>query len=107
MVDGTQMTEQELIDQAIEAFGPLGEDHIGQKIGELGLALEAFYMNSFSDQEGGNADYGLGHRYRVDRWVMWTNSQGFHSIEAFQTDTLAEQAMDSYDKADDDSEEEE
>lgn len=96
-----QKTEAELIAEAIEAFGELGEDYIGQKIGELGLALEAFYMNGSADQEGGNADWGLGHRYRVDRWVMWTDSQGFHSIEAFQTDTLAEQAMDAYDAEDD------
>lgn len=100
-----QKTEAELIDEAIEAFGDLGADRIGQKIGELGLALEAFFMNGFHDEEGGTIEWGLGHRYRVDRWVMWTDSQGFHSIEAFQTDTLAAQQMDAYDEADTEMEE--
>jgi len=101
------LSEAEIIAQAVETFGPLGDDHIGQKIGDLGLALEAFYGHGFSDEDSGDVEWGLGHRYRVHRWVMWTDNLGFHSIDTFDTEEEAADAMHEWDREEAELEEDE
>lgn len=71
------MTEAEIIAEA-EKIG-----HTFEKIGQPGkllAALEVFYMNGSTDEFGGDVEAPTGHFYRVDRWIVITDSQGFHQI---------------------------
>lgn len=88
------MTEDELIEKAIQDFGagPLATyESIGQP-GKFLASLEAYYMNGMADAEAGNVDADTGHFYRVERWIVRTDTQGFHTIEAY--DTVAEAISD-------------
>jgi hypothetical protein len=43
-------------------------------------ALEAFYGNGFADEVSGDVDSPVGHFYRVDRWIVSTDSRGFRDV---------------------------
>jgi hypothetical protein len=53
------------------------------KVESLIQALEDFYCNGFADEVSGDVDCDTGHFYRVDRWIVTTDSQGFHDIWSF------------------------
>jgi hypothetical protein len=57
-------------------------------INNLLEALECFYLNGFQDEVCGTVD-SIGHYYRVSRWIVSTDSQGFHEIMTFPTDKEA------------------
>lgn len=59
-----------------------------QDINTLLDALESFYMNGSADEQDGDADT-FGHFYRVDRWIVWTDSQGFHDVSTYATEEIA------------------
>jgi len=51
-------------------------------------ALECFYLSGFQDEVCGTVE-SLGHYYRVSRWIVQTDSQGFHNVMTFATDKEA------------------
>lgn len=55
-------------------------------------ACEAFYMNGMDDEQVGDVDT-TGHFYRVDRFIVATDSQGFHTCHTFETVAEAEAEM--------------
>lgn len=82
----TAMTEDELIENAAQqAFGR-SPNH------RLIDALEAYWGNGSSDESCGDADT-FGHYYRVDRWIVRTDSQGFATPETFDTEQEAKDAF--------------
>lgn len=57
----------------------------GAKVERLIDALEDFYMNGFQDESSGDVDCQTGHFYRVNRWIVTTNTQGFHDMWSFES----------------------
>lgn len=80
-------TEQQIIDEAEQHFGPVNP-------GTLLEALEAFYMSGSADEVSGNVEAPTGHFYRVDRWIVTTDSQGFKSVTEHDTEITATYGFD-------------
>lgn len=94
MKDNT-LSEDEIIAQAIEAFG---SDSVVEGIANPGMllaSLEAFSLNGSADEENGEADT-FGHFYRVHRWIVWTDSQGFKDVETYDNEDEAHEAFAAY-----------
>jgi hypothetical protein len=53
-------------------------------VDNLREALECFYLNGFQDEVCGTVESGC-HYYRVSRWIMQTDSQGFHEVFSYST----------------------
>lgn len=68
-------------------------------------ACEAFYMNGCADEVIGDVDT-IGHFYRVDRFIVATDSQGFHTCHTFETVEEASAEMARLSALEDDDEEE-
>jgi len=81
------MEEYELINEAMK-LGPI-EISTGQPNRIIG-ACENFYMNGVADDVSGHVDAPTGHFYRVDRWIVTTNDQGFKSLTTFDKPEEAE-----------------
>lgn len=62
-------------------------------------ACEIFWGHGMADEQSGDADAPTGHFYRVGRWIVTTDSQGFQSLEAFETEREAEDAFEVRDVA--------
>ena len=90
------LSENELVDQAIEAFGNESVGHSDALI----QACESFYMNGCADAVDGDVESPTGHFYRVHRWIVTTDNYGFKEIETYDTETEAivafEQRADEY-----------
>lgn len=56
-------------------------------------ALESFYMNGSADDVSGDVEASCGHFYRVARWIVQTDSQGFHDVSAYADDDKAREAF--------------
>lgn len=67
-------SEYQIIKEAQENYGETG-------IETLMDALEAFYLSGCPDEESGDVESPTGHFYRVDRWIVTTDSQGFKEID--------------------------
>lgn len=78
-------SENDLIANALKAFG---KDSFHNSPNHLILdACEAFYMNGQADEICGDVET-FGHYYRIDRWIVRADSQGFK--EAFTFDTVSQ-----------------
>jgi len=90
------LSESEIITQAREAFG---DEVFGNSPhrSDLEDALESFYMNGTSDGSGGDVDHDH-HFYRVHRWIVVTNSQGFHTIETYDSEQEAIDAFENHER---------
>ncbi len=82
------MKESELIASARE-----NSDH---EINTVLEACEEFYMSGCTDEMSGDVET-FGHFYRVDRWMVYTDNQGFHDLETFNTE---EDAITHFEKLD-------
>jgi len=95
------MTEEELIAKARKAF-PLEciEDYLQHSDGDnlVLAACEAFYMDGSQDDISGDMEAPMGHFYRVDRWIVFTDYQGFRFLETFNTEEQAIEAFQNLDK---------
>jgi hypothetical protein len=87
------LSEDEIIEQARKAFGEITE-FIGQP-GMLLAALQEFSLNGCDDGSSGDTD-SYGHFYRVHRWIVWTDSAGFHDIETYDNEDGAIKAFEKY-----------
>lgn len=81
-------TEAQLVAQAIEAFG----EWIG--IHSALDACETYWGNGASDEHDGDVEAPCGHFYRVDRWIVTTDTQGLKSIEEYANCMDAHDAFD-------------
>lgn len=54
----------------------------------LAATLDALVMDGQADDETGDVD-SLGHLARVGRFLLWTDSQGFRTAEACETEDAA------------------
>ncbi len=59
--------------------------NLESEVSTLLEALETFYLNGTADEISGDVDSPVGHFYRVDRWIVTTDSQGFHSVWNYAT----------------------
>lgn len=60
--------------------------------------LEEIYMNGMADEVSGDVDAPSGHFYRVGRYIVFTDSQGFRNLFSYQTTDLAKQDFEYYDR---------
>lgn len=56
-------------------------------------ACEAFYMGGCPDDVSGDVEAPCGHFYRVARWIVTTDSQGFTGLDAYQDEHEALEAF--------------
>ena len=80
------------MNEAAQALIKDVEDVFGEKVANTLEACEVFYMNGLADEICGDVDGG-GHYYRVDRWIVRTDSQGFHYLDPYPTVQMAERAF--------------
>lgn len=87
------MTEDELIALADKNFGDWRSYRCSNPASPTVIeTCEEFWSHGASDESSGDADT-FGHFYRVDRWIVWTDSQGFNTLETFETEGEAEAAF--------------
>jgi hypothetical protein len=55
--------------------------------------LENLFMNGFADDETGDVDSPTGHVYRVGRWLVHTDSSGFHTVFPYTAEADATEAF--------------
>lgn len=87
------MTTDELRAQARE-LDPQ-ESAYYERMGEDGVlaSLETIWGHGLADEVCGSTTEGAGHVYRVDRWVVITNTQGDHDVETYDSAEQAERAF--------------
>lgn len=56
-------------------------------------ACEGYYMNGFYDDIGGDVDTAVGHYYRIERFIVRTDTQGFRECDEFHTIAIAKKAF--------------
>jgi hypothetical protein len=89
------MTHEELISLADQNFGDWRTTRCSNpESPTLIETCEEFYMNGAVDKTGGDVGT-IGHFYLIDKWIVYTDSQGFNDIEEY--DDL-EQANEQFDK---------
>lgn len=85
-----RMTHDELISQARQVFADVTI--------ETALdACEAFYMSGSADEVSGDVDTYV-HFYRVHRWIVRTDSQGFRELDTYNTEADAREAFETLDR---------
>lgn len=58
---------------------------------------EELYGHGMADEVSGDVEAPTGHFYRVDRWIVTTDSRGFREIDAFPTEGYAHNVFESLD----------
>lgn len=56
-------------------------------------ACEALYLSGTPDDVSGNVEAPCGHFYRVARWIVTTDSQGFTDLNTYQDESEALEAF--------------
>lgn len=90
------MIEQEFIQYTLTELYPPGTD--ASIVDTILAACEEWYHNGFAEEVSGDVDAPTGHFYRVNRWIVLTDSQGFQDVFPFDTTEEAEKAFDTLDK---------
>lgn len=83
-----EMSEEEFIREAKNDWED--DDTVINSIKE---ALEVSYMNGSYDDVVGDVDSSVGHNYRIDRWIVNTDTQGFTVVTTYDTVKEAEAAF--------------
>lgn len=100
-------SEGDIIADAIRIEGGPLQEGIANP-GILLAALETIYMHGgvSSEDIGGDSEAPTGHFYRIERWIVSVDSQGFKDLTSFDTLAEAEDAFanleDEFSKWDDD-----
>ena len=55
--------------------------------------LEEIFMNGFADEVSGDVESPMGHFYRVENQIMFTDSQGFSEVSNFKNEETAQKAF--------------
>jgi len=69
------------------------------KVKTLMDALEDTYMNGFANEVSGDVEAPTGHFYRVERWIVTTDSQGFRDLWPFDSPAEARKEFQLLDEA--------
>lgn len=77
-------SEYQIIKEAQENYGETG-------IETLLDALEAFYLSGCPDEQSGEVEAPTGHFYRIDRWIVITDNQGFKEVLEFPYEQRAKE----------------
>jgi hypothetical protein len=85
------MTEKEMIESA-------KNDWQDMEINDVLDALEANYLNGAYDDLSGDSEAPTGHFYRIDRWIVITDSQGLRKVEEHYSEETAKQVFAEMDK---------
>lgn len=56
------------------------------------VAVDIMAMHGAADEQGGSTETGR-HGARVHRWVVWTDGEGFRTLEEFATVEAAREAI--------------
>lgn len=80
------ISEEEFVKQANDAFN----DKFCCK--DVLEACEEFYGNGAADQVSGDVEI-FYHFYRVHRWIVTADSQGFHELETYDNEAEAIEAF--------------
>jgi hypothetical protein len=75
-----------------EAWQIEGPRSLGMAQGPL-EACETFYLHGTADDVSGDVEAPTGHFYRVARWIVRTDSQGFKDLEELETEDEARAAF--------------
>jgi hypothetical protein len=67
--------------------------NFGEPVDSVLDACEVIYANGCSDECAGDMAYGIGHVYRVSRWLVFTDSQGFRTLEEYRSERAAKRAF--------------
>lgn len=86
------MTAEELIALARENLGDPTIDTVEE-------AVLAFHGHGVADGVTGNVEAPTGHVIRVDRWIVLTNVQGFHTLEDYESPEIATARFANYEDA--------
>lgn len=73
------MSEQEFIAHSNETLSTSGIESVLE-------ACEEFYGSGFADSVSGEVESPTGHFYRVHRWIVQTNSEGFTELNTFDSE---------------------
>lgn len=85
------VSEGDIISDAIR----LNEGELQERIGQPGIllaALEVIHGHGGDDESFGDMNEG-GHYFRVDRWIVATDSQGFMDVTEYTSNLAAELEM--------------
>lgn len=82
--------EYEIIAQANEMIGAENTDH---HVSTILDACETIYGHGFADDTSGDVEAPSGHFYRVSRWIVRTDTQGFKTLESFTIESAARDAF--------------
>lgn len=58
---------------------------LGDDVKNLLDALNTIWGHGFSDESSGTVEAPCGHFFRVEHWIVTTDSQGFHNVETYDT----------------------
>ena len=88
--DAAEPTNPETIKTVADLIEPESAPH------DLKSALETHYGHGFADDQAGDVNEAPAHVYRVDRWLVWTDSQGFSDVDEYGTDGAAAEQLESF-----------
>ncbi len=83
------MSEQEFVDQAMEDFPDYFAHPNDLRARDVLEACECYYLSGFSDGISGDSEAPTGHFYRIHRWIVITDSQGFRDLDTFDNEDVA------------------
>jgi hypothetical protein len=63
----------------------------------LTVAVDIIALHGFADDQGGTTEFGGRHGARVGRYVLWTDAQGFRTLEEFDSGEAASVALEDAD----------
>ena len=88
------------VEEIITGANEIANGEIEEMIGQPGLllaALRTYDLNGAADENGGDVDTYL-YYFRVDRWIVTTNSAGMHEVHEFDTEDAAKLEFQAYEK---------
>lgn len=89
MSKDNSMSEADLIAHACRDLGEKEED-----VSTIEEAMEAWWGHGFSDEQTGSVtEPPFEHVFRVHRWLMWTDEQGFKTVDEYDNEDEAHQAF--------------
>ncbi len=93
MAKDNSMSEQEFVAQCLLDFPDNFEAPNELLARDVLEACEVYYMNGCYDDLSGDSEAPTGHFYRIHRWIVTTNSQGFRFLDTFDNEDEASKAF--------------
>jgi hypothetical protein len=87
-------TEKEFIRQAKVDWPEL--ENLGRPATMVDC-LDEYYLNGTYDDVSGDVESPTGHFFRIERWIVVTDSQGFRHLEPYPNEEQAKKAFEKLD----------